>query len=80
MRVLVAMSGGVDSSAAAALLAAEGHEVVGVSMRVADFSDARPRALLLRARRPRGRARAPPAASGIPFYVANVEAALRASA
>ncbi|MBS1108744.1 MAG: tRNA methyl transferase, partial [Anaeromyxobacteraceae bacterium] len=33
------MSGGVDSSAAAALLVAQGHEVVGVSMRVHDFSD-----------------------------------------
>ena len=33
-RVLVAMSGGVDSSVAAALLAAEGHEVVGVTMKL----------------------------------------------
>ncbi len=72
MRVLVAMSGGVDSSAAAALLAAEGHDVVGVSMRVADFSGAS-----------RGRAGCAPddlddarrAARriGIPFFVANVE-------
>jgi tRNA-specific 2-thiouridylase len=66
------MSGGVDSSAAAALLAADGHEVVGVSMRVHDFSD-----------RARGRsccapddledARAAARRLGIPFYVANVE-------
>jgi tRNA-specific 2-thiouridylase len=72
MRVLVAMSGGVDSSAAAALLAAEGHDVVGVAMRVADFSDAA-----------RGRsccapddledARRAARRLGIPFYVANVE-------
>ena len=53
MRVLVAMSGGVDSSVAAALLQREGHEVVGVTMRlwggdsdtgccsVADVDDAR---------------------------------------
>lgn len=34
MRVLVAMSGGVDSSVAAALLAAEGHEVVGATMKL----------------------------------------------
>src|SRR5215208_6081321 len=76
MRVLVAMSGGVDSSAAAALLAAEGHEVIGVSMRVADYSDAR-----------RGRsccapddledARAAARRLGIPFFVANVEARFR---
>lgn len=33
-RVLVAMSGGVDSSVAAALLLEEGHEVVGVTMKL----------------------------------------------
>jgi tRNA-specific 2-thiouridylase len=33
MRVLTAMSGGVDSSAAAMLLQAQGHEVIGVFMR-----------------------------------------------
>jgi tRNA-specific 2-thiouridylase len=33
-RVLVAMSGGVDSSVAAALLVAEGHEVVGATMKL----------------------------------------------
>lgn len=67
------MSGGVDSSTAAALLAREGHEVVGVAMRVAG-----------KAAGPRGRsccspddledARAAARRLGIPFYVANVEA------
>lgn len=76
MRVLVAMSGGVDSSASAALLARAGHEVVGVALRVADHADAR-----------RGRsccapddledARAAARRLGIPFYVANVEAHFR---
>ena len=53
MRILVAMSGGVDSSVAAALLVDEGHEVVGATMKlwggtgdsgccsVADVTDAR---------------------------------------
>jgi tRNA-uridine 2-sulfurtransferase len=53
VRVLVAMSGGVDSSVAAALLLADGHEVVGATMKlwggasdtgccsVADVDDAR---------------------------------------
>jgi tRNA-specific 2-thiouridylase len=39
-RVLVAMSGGVDSSVAAAVLRDEGHEVVGVWMRLHDLADA----------------------------------------
>lgn len=34
MRVLVAMSGGVDSSVAAALLVADGHDVVGATMKL----------------------------------------------
>ncbi len=38
MKVLAAMSGGVDSSVAAALLVEEGHEVVGVTLRLWDNS------------------------------------------
>ncbi len=72
MRVVVAMSGGVDSSAAAALLKEQGHEVIGITLRVwsyestakcgsccspEDIDDARAVADKL----------------GIPFYVANVE-------
>jgi tRNA-uridine 2-sulfurtransferase len=38
MRIVVAMSGGVDSSVAAGLLAEAGHEVVGVSMQLYDNS------------------------------------------
>ena len=53
MRVLVAMSGGVDSSVAAALLVEQGHDVVGATLKlwggpsdsgccsVADVEDAR---------------------------------------
>ena len=40
MRIVVAMSGGVDSSVAAALLAREGHEVIGLSMQLYDASGA----------------------------------------
>ncbi len=36
MRIVVAMSGGVDSSVAAALLAEQGHEVIGLSMQLYD--------------------------------------------
>jgi len=37
MRIVAAMSGGVDSSLVAALLAAEGHDVIGVTLQLYDF-------------------------------------------
>ena len=43
MRIVVAMSGGVDSSVAAALLAEQGHDVIGVSMQLYDQSDGQSR-------------------------------------
>src|SRR5687768_3047051 len=36
MRIVVAMSGGVDSSVAAALLREQGHDVIGLSMQLYD--------------------------------------------
>ncbi|MGV8040995.1 MAG: tRNA 2-thiouridine(34) synthase MnmA [Thermoanaerobaculaceae bacterium] len=38
MRVLVALSGGVDSAVAAAHLVAQGHEVVGATLRLGDLA------------------------------------------
>jgi tRNA-specific 2-thiouridylase len=38
MRIVVAMSGGVDSSVAAALLVDQGHDVIGLSMQLYDAS------------------------------------------
>jgi tRNA-uridine 2-sulfurtransferase len=40
MRVVVAMSGGVDSSAVAGLLAEAGHEVIGVTLQLYDHGEA----------------------------------------
>ena len=44
MKIVVAMSGGVDSSVAAALLHATGHEVIGIST----WTEAMPSAIYLR--------------------------------
>jgi tRNA-uridine 2-sulfurtransferase len=38
-RILIAMSGGVDSSVAAARLVASGHEVIGVTLHLWDYPD-----------------------------------------
>lgn len=77
-RVVVAMSGGVDSSVAAALLHEEGYEVLGVGLQVwdygeaeqfgsccapSDFADARRVAEML----------------GIPFYLLDAEEVFRRS-
>jgi tRNA-specific 2-thiouridylase len=73
-RILVAMSGGVDSSVAAALLHQEGHDVVGVWMRLHDvadtYSEFKKSCCSLDAA---DDARRVAAQLGIPFYVMNLE-------
>jgi len=39
-RIVVAMSGGVDSSTVAALLAEQGHEVIGITLQLYDYGQA----------------------------------------
>ena len=71
-RVLVGMSGGVDSSVAAALLAQAGHDVVGVSLQLYDHSQGR---RLTRCCSPEDFLDARRVASqlGFPYYVVNQE-------
>jgi tRNA-specific 2-thiouridylase len=72
-RVVVAMSGGVDSSLVAALLAAAGHDVVGVTLQLYDDGAARGRAGACCAGQDIHDARRVAAALGIPHYVLDYE-------
>ena len=72
MRVVVAMSGGVDSSAAAALLVEQGHEVLGITLRVWSYEGAA-RCGSCCSPDDIDDARAVASALGIPFYVADAE-------
>jgi tRNA-uridine 2-sulfurtransferase len=76
MRVVVAMSGGVDSSAAAALMKEAGHEVLGITLRVWSYADSA-RCGSCCSPEDIDDARAVADALGIPFYVADAEELFR---
>jgi tRNA-specific 2-thiouridylase len=72
-RVVVAMSGGVDSSVTAAILAAEGYDVVGVTLQLYDHGAAIHRKGACCAGRDIHDARAVAEQLGIPHYVLDYE-------
>src|SRR5690349_11954335 len=72
-RVVVAMSGGVDSSVTAALLKAEGYDVVGVTLQLYDHGEATHRKGACCAGRDIHDARRVAGELGIPHYVLDYE-------
>src|SRR5438552_1139155 len=72
-RVVVAMSGGVDSSVTAALLKAEGYDVVGVTLQLYDYGAATHRKGACCAGQDIHDARAVAERIGIPHYVLDYE-------
>ena len=73
MKIVVAMSGGVDSSVAAALLAEQGHDVIGVSMQLYDQSEGQASFGTCCTIDDLYDARRVAAAIGIPHYIVNFE-------
>ncbi|HVI51537.1 MAG TPA: tRNA 2-thiouridine(34) synthase MnmA [Candidatus Sulfotelmatobacter sp.] len=76
-RIVVAMSGGVDSSATAALLKEQGWDVVGVTMQLYDHGKAVGRANSCCAGKDIHDARRVADALGIPHYVVDYEGSFR---
>ena len=79
MRILAAMSGGVDSSVVAALLADAGHEVIGVTLQLYDHGAASGRKGACCAGQDIHDARRVADHLGIPHYVVDREARFRAA-
>jgi tRNA-specific 2-thiouridylase len=78
-RVVVAMSGGVDSSVVAAMLAEAGHEVVGLTLQLYDHGQALARKGACCAGRDIHDARRVAEAMGFPHYVLDYESRFRES-
>ncbi len=78
-RIVVAMSGGVDSSVAAAMLHAEGYDVVGITLRLYDDGAPAARKGSCCAGRDIGDAAAVAAALGMPHYTLDYVARFRAA-
>ena len=76
-KVIVAMSGGVDSSLAAALLQERGHEVIGVTMHLWDGDDERLAESLCCSQEIAESARRVCAQLDIPYYVFNYQKEFR---
>ena len=78
-RIVVAMSGGVDSSVAAALLKQQGHEVIGVTLQLYDHGEATARAGSCCAGQDIHDARRVAELLEIPHYVLDYEARFRSA-